>query len=205
MQLCEVNEAMSACLRKNCGDKADRLVKGEGNASSPTIMMIGEAPGAEEQQQGRPFVGKAGKNLNSFLGEVGLERREIYVTNAVKIRPEKVSAKGSVSNRPPSSEEIAMFLPFLREEILAVKAKIIVTLGNVPLKCVYQAADSGEKKKPAVGEEHGKPQQVKIGGREFLLFPLYHPASIIYNRGLRDVCAADYAALSRLTKDMADN
>lgn len=163
-----------------------RIVFGEGNAK-PALMMIGEAPGGEEEQQGRPFVGKAGKNLSAFLEVVGLKREEIYISNVVKIRPTKHSPKtGKPVNRPPSVEEIAFFLPFLQEEIKAVAPRVIVTLGNVPLKAV-----TGEKK-AVIGDYHGKPQPLADG---CILFALYHPAAVIYNRGLQAVYDADLLAL----------
>ena len=80
------------------------LVFGEGQCDHPPIMLIGEAPGEQETLQGRPFVGKAGKNLDAFLEVVGLNRGDIYISNVVKVRPTKVSPKGSVSNRPPNPE-----------------------------------------------------------------------------------------------------
>lgn len=163
-----------------------RIVFGEGK-EQPALMMIGEAPGGEEEQQGRPFVGKAGKNLSAFLEVVGLKREEIYISNVVKIRPTKDSPKtGKPVNRPPSKEEIAFFLPFLQEEIEAADPKVIVTLGNVPLKAV-----TGEKK-AVIGDYHGNPQPLPDGRT---LFALYHPAAVIYNRALQEVYDADLIKL----------
>ena len=88
------------------------IVFGEG-AEAPLLMMIGEAPGGDEEKQGRPFVGKAGKNLDHFLALVGLVRGNIYITNVVKFRPTKTGATGRLSNRPPTREEIALFRPWL--------------------------------------------------------------------------------------------
>ena len=152
------------------------IVFGEG-AAQPALMMIGEAPGGDEEKQGRPFVGKAGKNLSAFLEVVGLKREEIYISNVVKLRPTKESPKtGKSVNRPPSSEEIAFFLPFLLEEIQVIAPKVVVTLGNVPLKAV-----TGEKK-AVIGDYHGKPTPLADGRT---LFALYHPAAVIYNRALQ--------------------
>ena len=171
------------------------LVFGEGQQNKPPIMLIGEAPGEQETLQGRPFVGKAGKNLDGFLEAVGLERPEIYISNVVKIRPTKVSPKGSVSNRPPNREELLLFTPWLYEEILMVQPRCIVTLGNVALKAMLG-------KDAVIGACHGEMQSgtVRHNGREqgFDVFPLYHPASIIYNRALTEVYAQDLQKL-RLT------
>ena len=162
------------------------IVFGEG-AEAPLLMMIGEAPGGDEEKQGRPFVGKAGKNLSAFLEVVGLKREEIYISNVVKLRPTKESPKtGKAVNRPPSAEEIAFFLPFLQAEIQTIAPKVLVTLGNVPLKAV-----TGEKK-AVIGDYHGRPVALADGR---ILFALYHPAAVIYNRSLQAVYDADLLEL----------
>lgn len=166
--------------------KTKTIVFGEG-AENPALMMIGEAPGGDEEKQGRPFVGKAGKNLSAFLEVVGLKREEIYISNVVKLRPTKESPKtGKAVNRPPSADEIAFFLPYLLEEIKTIAPKVIVTLGNVPLKAV-----TGEKK-AVIGDYHGKPTSLADGRT---LFALYHPAAVIYNRALQATYDEDLLAL----------
>ena len=162
------------------------IVFGEG-AENPALMMIGEAPGGDEEKRGRPFVGKAGKNLSAFLEVVGLKREEIYISNVVKLRPTKESPKtGKAVNRPPSAEEIAFFLPYLLEEIQVISPKVVVTLGNVPLKAV-----TGERK-AVIGDYHGKPTPLADGRT---LFALYHPAAVIYNRALQATYDEDLLAL----------
>lgn len=162
------------------------IVFGEGT-ENPALMMIGEAPGGDEEKQGRPFVGKAGKNLSAFLEVVGLKREEIYISNVVKLRPTKESPKtGKAVNRPPSAEEIAFFLPYLLEEIQVIAPKVVVTLGNVPLKAV-----TGERK-AVIGDYHGKPTPLADGRT---LFALYHPAAVIYNRALQATYDEDLLAL----------
>ena len=162
------------------------IVFGEGT-ENPALMMIGEAPGGDEEKQGRPFVGKAGKNLSAFLEVVGLKREEIYISNVVKLRPTKESPKtGKAVNRPPSAEEIAFFLPYLLEEIQVIAPKVVVTLGNVPLKAV-----TGERK-AVIGDYHGKPTPLADGRT---LFALYHPAAVIYNRALQATYDEDLRAL----------
>ena len=170
------------------------IVLGEGNTDHPPVMLIGEAPGEQESLQGRPFVGKAGKNLDGFLSVLELKREDIYITNVVKIRPTKVSDKGRVSNRPPNKEELALFTPYLMEEILLVQPKMIVTLGNVALKALCGP-------KAIIGDMHGRETRVTVKHEkqegEFTLFPLYHPASIIYNRSLQEVYDGDLQALKK--------
>ena len=160
------------------------LVYGEGNADA-RVMMIGEAPGEQETLKRRPFVGKAGKNLDEFLDLMGMERETLYVSNVVKIRPTSLGKTGRVRNRAPSKEEIALFLPFLMKEIDLVKPQSIVTLGNVPLKALLGP-------KATVGELHGRWHTASNG---LPLFALYHPAAIIYRRELKEVYAQDVLAL----------
>lgn len=168
-----------------------KLVFGEGNGKSPVIMMIGEAPGGDEEAQGRPFVGKAGKNLNEFLEIIGIKRADIYISNVVKLRPVNISPKtGKFVNRPPKKDEIEFFLPYLKDEIKTVAPKLVVTLGNVPLKAV-----SGES--IVIGDYHGRVTSFA----DIKVFPLYHPAAIIYNRSLKDIYYEDINKLKRLIEE----
>ncbi len=168
------------------------LVFGDGKCERPMLMLIGEAPGEQEALQGRPFVGKAGKNLDVFLEAVGLPREEIYISNVVKIRPSKISAAGRVVNRPPSKEEKALFTPWLMREIAIVKPDAIVTLGNVALQAFLN---------DVIGKRHGRWSQAEIKTDdekpfEVPLFALYHPASVIYNASLKTTYEADLRTLA---------
>ena len=171
------------------------IVLGEGKTDHPPVMLIGEAPGEQESLQGRPFVGKAGKNLDGFLQVLELNREDIYISNVVKIRPTKVSDKGRTSNRPPNKEELALFTPYLMEEILLIKPQMIVTLGNFALKALCGP-------RAVIGDMHGQETRVTVKHEkqegEFALFPLYHPASIIYNRSLQAVYDEDLVKLKGL-------
>ena len=170
------------------------LVFGEG-PDHPVLMLISEAPGEQESLQGRPFVGKAGKNLDHFLELAGLCREEIYISNAVKIRPTKISKTGRVSNRPPTKEEIALFRPWLIREISEIRPRMIATLGNVPLGAV-----TGSKQ--TIGQVHGT--IVPAGETGLPLFALYHPASLIYNRSLESVYEQDVRTLARTLCALSD-
>ena len=168
------------------------LVFGEGPSEKPVLMLIGEAPGEQEALQGRPFVGKAGKNLDAFLQAVHLNRDEIYISNVVKVRPSKISAAGRVVNRPPSKEEKAWFIPWLMKEIALIKPQAVVTLGNVALQAFM---------KDVIGNRHGKWCRVDIPTQdgktmELPLFALYHPASVIYNGSLKETYEADLRQLA---------
>lgn len=133
-------------------------------------------------------MGKAGQNLNEFLDAIGLERPQIYISNVVKVRPSKVSLKGTISNRPPNRQELSFFTPFLHRELAMVDPGLVVTLGNTALQALMG-------KDQVIGDHHGEVRYVKLEGRECRLFPLYHPASIIYNRALKDTYLEDLKRL----------
>ena len=162
-----------------------RLVFGEG-PMTPRLMLIGEAPGGQEEQAGRPFVGKAGQNLNEMLALCKLTREEIYIANAVKFRPTKISKAGRIVNRPPTQKEIDAFRPWLMREIALVKPQMIATLGGVPLRSLAGRAIS-------IGDVHGR--LMHENGMD--IFPMYHPASMIYNPALRAVFEEDLRTLAR--------
>lgn len=184
-----------ACLQSECREDFQplKLVFGDGRTQEPPMMLIGEAPGEQEALQGKPFVGKAGKNLTEFLEAVGLDRGDLYISNVVKFRPTKLSAAGRMVNRPPTRKEIEQFKPWLLREIAIVKPKVLVTLGNVALGALIPKGGT-------IGDFHGRWQTVTIvpPGNEALkmpLFALYHPASVIYNRALSTVYQGDLLAL----------
>jgi len=185
-----------ACaVQAQCAYPEATIVFGEGPFIRPLLAVIGEAPGAEEEKLRRPFVGKAGKNLDSFLAVLGLMRAEVYITNLVKLRPSKISKAGRVVNRAPNKEEISLFAPMLRDELAIAAPRFIATLGNFALRAML-GDDTA-----TIGQHHGKLIQLP-DGRE--LFPLYHPASVIYNRALADVYAADLAALRETLRRVED-
>ncbi len=166
-----------------------KLVFGEGNINSK-IFLIGEAPGGDEEKKGRPFVGKAGKNLDEFMEIAGLNRNEIYITNVVKLRPYKENPSTMrKSNRTPTEKEIADFLPLLKKELSVINPGLVVTLGNVPLKAVT------EDKSASIGKMHGNVINLENGIK---LFPLYHPAAVIYNSSLKETYINDLHKLRAL-------
>ena len=163
-------------------------VFGVGPATA-AVALIGEAPGKTEVEEGRPFAGKAGKNMDEFLALSGIPRDRLYITNVVKLRPIDVVPTGRLRNRPPRRDEIAFFLPFLDKELRLLSPRLLVTLGNVPLRAL--AADDSL----TVGQTHGRVIPSRCG---LPLYPLYHPASVIYNRSLGDIYIADVQRLSTL-------
>ena len=159
---------------RGCGfepcETATRMVPGEGDPGA-RVMIVGEAPGATEDQLGRPFVGRAGKLLDELLAEAGLVRSEVWITNVVKARPPK--------NRDPRAPEVAHCMPWLERERELIRPRLIVPLGRHALKHFAPAA--------RIGEVHGR----ALGD----LFPLYHPAAAMYNQTLRATLFEDARAL----------
>ena len=184
-------------IAETAGSRGDysHPVFGEGPAS-PQVMLIGEAPGGDEARQGRPFVGKAGRQLDALLNGAGIDRSRVYVTNAVKFRPVNVKPN-SISNRTPTGAELKAGLPLLKSELCLLSPRIVVTLGNTPLRAILTLA--GERIR-TIGELHGKSISVTIEGREMLLSPQYHPASVIYNRALADTLAEDIGRLGKMIR-----
>lgn len=168
------------------------IVLGDGNSDS-RIVLIGEAPGAKEVELKKPFVGQAGKYLKEFLEMLEIKREDIYITNVVKFRPTKESKKtGGEINRPPTEKEIKDFKEFLFDEINIVNPNVIVTLGNTPLKAIL------EDKLVKIGDFHGKDIKISINQKTYCVFPLYHPAAVIYNRKLKETYIKDLNALRYL-------
>ncbi len=163
-------------------DDSDSFVYGHGDPDS-TVVLIGEAPGAEEVKAGIPFVGQAGKNLNSRLESGGISRQDIFVTNAIKYRLSEVNPKtGKLRNRPATAQDIRANSRWLRMEMERIRPKVIITLGRVPLKCLFP------DKNYQMSDVHGKEIETELG----TVIPLYHPASIIYNRALTAVFDEDF-------------
>lgn len=181
---------MTALFKQLYADEPRILVFGEGDPGA-SLVLIGEAPGEQETVQGRPFVGKAGKNLDELLELSGLERQSLYITNTVKFRPVKRSAAGRLVNRPPTQEEVGLCLPFLLRELDLLTPRVIATLGNTPLRALLG-------RQATIGEMHGR----QIPFRDGILYPLYHPASLIYNPSLRETYQQDVVRLGELMRSL---
>ena len=157
---------------KNCIN----VVVGKGNLKA-SILFVGEAPGRNEDLEGFPFVGAAGKNLDKLLLKVGLSMNDVYIANILKCRPPE--------NRAPSDDEIKAHTPWLLKQIKDIKPKVICSLGNYATKFFLAGADVGKMKDiPGITSVHGKVKMIDINGMVVKLIPLFHPAAIIYNRGL---------------------
>ena len=164
-------------------ESATNLVFGKGN-SEASILFVGESPGRNEDLQGFPFVGAAGKNLDSLLLKVGLSMQEVYIANILKYRPPE--------NRGPLPEEIKSHTPWLLKQIEEIKPKVICSLGNYATK-FFLSDCNPEKMKDQQGitSVHGKVRYINLSGMKIKLIPLFHPAAIIYNRSLLGQWEAD--------------
>lgn len=170
---------------KNCKN----LVIGKGNEKAD-ILFVGEAPGRNEDEQGLPFVGAAGKNLDNLLKKSNLSLDDVYVANILKCRPPE--------NRNPSPEEIKAHTPWLLEQIKEINPKIICSLGNYATKFFLSEGNIDEmKNKEGITKVHGKVQFVEINGFKVKLIPLFHPAAIIYRRELIKDWEADLEIVKR--------
>jgi DNA polymerase len=174
---------------KNCTN----IVVGKGNENAD-ILFVGEAPGKNEDEQGIPFVGRAGKNLDGLLEKVGLSLEHIYIANILKCRPPE--------NRDPLPEEIKKHTPWLLEQIKAIKPKVICSLGNYATKFFLAEGDVDlMDKQPGITSVHGKIKFVKINGVEIKLIPLFHPAAIIYKRDLLPLWEKDMEIVKKEVRE----
>ena len=155
--------------------QATQLVMGSGSLDA-RIVFIGEAPGKNEDEQGVPFIGAAGKFLDSMLATAGMKREEVYITNIVKYRPP--------NNRDPLPEEKREFWPYLLSELAIIEPAVIVTLGRHSMEYFLPGM--------TIGEVHGQPQKVRVGDRHLVIVPLYHPAAALYNGSLRQTLFDDF-------------
>jgi len=171
-------------------DAATNLVFGKGNPEAP-ILFIGEAPGAKEDEQGVPFVGAAGKKLDTLLQSIGFTLEQCYIANILKYRPPQ--------NRDPNVEEIRRHTPYLIEQIKVISPKVICTLGNFSTKFVLAKFDvDGMKQVEGISALHGKVQPIQINDHSFSVVPLFHPAATIYRPQLWDVLLEDFQTIKTL-------
>lgn len=177
--------------QKTCpelAESATQLVLGDGNLDAD-IVLIGEAPGKKEDEQGLPFVGASGRFLNEMLERAGLARGDVYITNIVKYRPP--------NNRDPSPAEKTAFWPFLSRQLEIIDPKIIVTLGRHSMEFFLPDAK--------ISEVHGHAVRKKVTfhdakQHEWLIMPLYHPAAALYNGSMRQTLIDDFLSVKQLIK-----
>jgi uracil-DNA glycosylase len=172
-----------ACVR--CPELASTrktVVFGAGNANAE-LMFVGEAPGASEDEQGIPFVGRAGKLLDKLLEEIGLLRTDVFIANTLKCRPP--------GNRDPLPIEIENCQEYLRRQVALIEPSVICTLGNFSTK-LLRGDPTG------ITRLHGQPEVLVLGGRAVRLYPIYHPAAALYTPRMLETLREDFARLPEL-------
>jgi DNA polymerase len=170
------------CTRCPLAEGRTQVVFGNGSADAD-LMFVGEAPGAHEDRQGLPFVGRAGQLLDELLGGIGLSRGEVFVTNVLKSRPP--------GNRDPQPEEIEACRPYLDRQIELIEPVVIATLGNFATKLLTRSS-------AGITRVHGTPQEHEIGGRRVQVYPLFHPAAALRTPSVKQQLADDFARLPEL-------
>lgn len=165
-------------------------VVGEGSHTA-RIMFIGEAPGENEAQTGRPFCGKSGKVLDNMLESIKLNRSDVYITNIVKDRPQE--------NRDPTEEEIKIYASFLDRQIEIIQPEVIATLGRFSMNYIMNHFELADKIKP-IGELHGMEFVTKASYGPIAVIPLYHPAVALYDGSNKETILKDFQVLTKYIK-----
>ena len=161
--------------------QATNLVLGDGNLNAD-IVFIGEAPGKNEDEQGLPFVGAAGKFLNEMLSSAGMERGDVYITNIVKYRPP--------NNRDPLPDEKKVFWPYLLKQLQIIQPKVVITLGRHSMEYFLPGM--------YISQIHGQAKRIQFGDQKLVIIPLYHPAAALYNGGLRQTLIDDFVNVPKI-------
>jgi DNA polymerase len=175
--LAQIASEVSVCTRCTLHKMRNKAVPGEGPATAE-IMLIGEGPGYNEDQQGRPFVGQAGQFLNELLAQAGLKRSDVWIGNVVKCRPP--------NNRDPMPDELAACNEYLERQIAAINPKIIITLGRFSMGKYMPGAK--------ISQVHG--QMRRVGNR--FVIAMFHPAAALHQAALKPSIMADFAKLPQL-------
>lgn len=170
-------EEIKDCRKCRLCESRTHVVFGEGNPNAE-IMFVGEAPGENEDLQNRPFVGAAGKLLTDLLAGIGLKREDVFIANVIKCRPPE--------NRNPQADEISACLPYLWKQIEMIKPRVVCTLGNF-------AAQALLDQKVSITKVRGQHFQV----RNFLVFPILHPAAVLHQGNLRPALSEDFQNLKK--------
>jgi uracil-DNA glycosylase len=182
-ELKEVWRQAQACTR--CPQLAatrQTVVFGAGHADAD-LMFVGEAPGANEDKQGLPFVGQAGRLLETLLGEIGLSRSDVFIANVLRCRPP--------GNRDPLPTEVEACSEYLFRQLELIEPKVVCTLGNFSTKLL-------RKDPTGITRLHGRDEVRRIGPRTVRLYPLYHPAAALYTPSMLDILRTDFLRIPEL-------
>lgn len=183
MKFEELKQNVESCKKCPLHEGRQNVVFGKG-APDVDVLIIGEAPGKNEDEQGMPFVGRAGQYLDQLLKLAGLEPQDVYIANVLKCRPP--------SNRNPRADEILQCAPYLRAQTSIIDPKVIVTLGNFATRFIL-------KNEEGITHLHGKP----VACGKFTVFPVYHPAATMYDRKKKEALEADFEKLGKIVKSLA--
>jgi uracil-DNA glycosylase len=186
-ELVELFREVSRCERCPLFRTRTRAVFGAGNADAD-LMFVGEAPGQQEDLLGLPFVGRAGKLLDTLLEEVGLARGDVFIANVLKSRPP--------GNRDPQPDEIDACKPYLHRQMELIEPKVICTLGNFATKLLTRS-------QRGITGVHGRPQVHELGARTVRVYPLYHPAAALRSTKTLDELREDFSRLPALLAEPA--
>ena len=182
-ELKAVFQQASACQKcPQLASTRTTVVFGSGNADAD-LMFVGEAPGANEDKQGVPFVGQAGRLLDTLLGEIGLTRGDVFVANVLKCRPP--------GNRDPLPQEIDACQDYLFRQLELIEPKVVCTLGNFATK-LLRGDPTG------ITRLHGRAEERQLGPRRVRLFPIYHPAAALYTPAMLATLRADFERVPEL-------
>jgi DNA polymerase len=173
---------VQSCTKCPLHETRTKAVFGAGNADAD-LMFVGEAPGADEDRQGLPFVGRAGQLLNQMLGEIGLAREDVFIANVLKSRPP--------GNRDPLPLEISACEPYLFEQVRLIEPRVLCTLGNFATK-LLTGSPTG------ITRVRGTPQVHELGDRPVFLLPLFHPAAALRTPAVKETLRADFATIPAL-------
>jgi DNA polymerase len=181
-RLVELYKQVADCTRCPLHETRTKAVFGAGNADAE-LMFVGEAPGADEDRQGLPFVGRAGQLLNQMLEGIGLAREDVFIANVLKSRPP--------GNRDPLPAEIEACEPYLFEQVRLIEPKVLCALGNFATKLL-----SGNP--TGITKVRGTPQLHELGGRRVFLLPLFHPAAALRTPSVKEILRQDFATIPGL-------
>jgi DNA polymerase len=176
------------CTRCPLSEGRTQVVPGSGDPDAE-ILFVGEAPGYHEDKHGVPFVGQAGKLLDDLLAGIGLTRADVFVANVLKCRPP--------GNRDPRPEEIEACESHLFRQIAIISPALVCTLGNFATKLLSGRPDG-------ITRVHGHELPLTLGGREVLLYPLFHPAAALYTPAMKDTLRADFARIPGLVSSLRE-
>ena len=184
-RLVDLYREAADCTRCPLAETRTKVVFGSGNADAD-LMFVGEAPGAEEDRQGLPFVGRAGALLTELLGDVGLSREEVWICNVLKCRPP--------GNRDPQPLEVESCSPYLERQIQLIEPRVVATLGNFATRLLTRA-------RAPISRVRGTPQVHTLAGRPVFLMPLFHPAAALRTPSLVETLREDMARLPDLLRE----